>query len=184
MKTIDTIENWKIAKPGTIAVDWSKAEQALGFELHENFKDFYSRVRISKNRRETLNTVIQYNPKTFVKDYSGSKEGWLEDVNAGRDFCEFTLIAMKDYGDDPNYLCRFVKEAFTGGWTGGNDFGHRAYLGEFLLNTGQISIIFNNDNGKFEWVDFGYGYFDIYEENPFGTLADHAQEFLDKLELK
>ncbi|WP_154694847.1 hypothetical protein [Clostridium botulinum] len=38
----------------------------------------------------------------------------------------------------------------------------------------------NNDSGKVEWIDCGYGYFDIYEENPNGVVANSLQEFLDK----
>lgn len=82
-----------------------------------------------------------------------------------------------------DYVCQFVKKAFSGDWIGGNDFGHRAYIRDISLNIGQISIIFNNDTGSFEWVDFGYGYFEIYEENPYGIIADMVQEFLDKFEL-
>ena len=37
-----------------------------------------------------------------------------------------------------------------------------------------------NDTGKIEWIDCGYGYFDIYEENPNGILANSIQEFLEK----
>ena len=33
-------------------------------------------------------------------------------------------------------------------WTGGNDFGHRAFIGQFYVNIGEILILFNNDTGK------------------------------------
>lgn len=79
-------------------------------------------------------------------------------------------------------MCRFFQDAFFGDWTGGNDFGHHALIGELLINIGQLYITFNNDTGRFEWVDLGYGYFDVYEENPYGIIADSAQEFLDKFE--
>lgn len=83
---------------------------------------------------------------------------------------------------DNEELREFVNAAFFGDRTGGIDFGHRAYIGELLLNIGEISLIFNNDTGSFEWVDFGYGYFEVYEENPYGLVAHSAQEFLDKFE--
>lgn len=35
-------------------------------------------------------------------------------------------------------------------WMRGNDFGHRAYIGEISLNIGQICLIFNSDTGRFE----------------------------------
>ncbi len=84
---------------------------------------------------------------------------------------------MESYTGDFMIL---IREAFFGDWTGGNDFGHRAYIGEIIINIGQISLVFNNDTGEFEWADFGYGYFDVYSENPYGIVADNTQEFLDK----
>ena len=68
-------------------------------------------------------------------------------------------------------------------WTGENDFGHRAYISEILINMGQVSLLFNNDTGEFEWVDFGYGNFDTYCDNPYGIVAEKTQEFLNKFKL-
>ena len=45
---------------------------------------------------------------------------------------------------------------------------------------GQLSLLFNNDTGEFEWVDFGYGNFDTFCHNPYGIVADNTQEFLNK----
>ena len=77
----------------------------------------------------------------------------------------------------------FIYEAFRGEWTGGNDFGYRAYVGEILINIGQVSLLFNNDTGEFEWVDFGYGNFDTFSDNPYGIVADNTQEFLNKFKV-
>lgn len=180
MKTKEILENWKTTPSGTISIDWQKAEATIGFALHENFKDYHSRILINQHRRNALDGIMKFNPKSFVKEYTGSEDGWLEGANANREFCEFTLFPLKK--TDKDYIRDFVYNSFYGDWTGRNDFGHRAWLGEFILNTGQISMIFNNNTGKFEWVDFGYGYFDVYEENPYGIIADTAQEFLDKFE--
>ena len=43
-------------------------------------------------------------------------------------------------------------------------------------------ILFNNDTGNVEWIDCGYGYFDVYEENPNGIIANDIDEFLSKLD--
>ncbi len=172
------IDKWKSSKAGTVNVDWAAVEKELGFALHENIKDLYSRILGGK--RSTVEGVIKFNPKAFVKE-NVSKEDWLSDineVNAGRDFCEFQLYLLAKSGTE--YVCGFFDDAFKGDWTGGNDFGHRAYIGEIILNIGQVSLIFNNETGRFEWIDIGYGYFDVYEENPYGIIADSAQEFLDK----
>lgn len=192
------VENWKNAKPGTLKLDWQEAEEAIGFKLHENFKDFYSRTLSDEGERDSLDTVKVFQmgkwveagqpyaisgimkwSKELVKEQQNGMEGWLDEADGGRDFCEFSLRLLS--GSGSRYVSQFVKEAFCGDWTGGNDFGHRAYIGEMLLNTGEISLIFNNDTGRFEWVDFGYGYFEVYEENPYGIIAETAQELLDKI---
>lgn len=176
----NVIENWKKAKSGTVKLDWQEAEEAIGFVLHDNFKDFYSRTLSDEGERDSLERVrifrmgkwveagqpysIEGGMKwsgEMVKEQLSGAEGWLDEANDGRTFCEFSLRLLS--GSGSRYVSQFVKEAFYGDWTGGNDFGHRAYIGELLLNTGEISLIFNNDTGRFEWVDFGYGYFDIYD---------------------
>ena len=47
---------------------------------------------------------------------------------------------------------------------------------------GDFLILFNNNTGNVEWIDCGYGYFDIYEENPNGIIANDIDEFLSKLD--
>lgn len=167
------INDRKNTAPNTLKIDWSAVEKDLGFALHDNFKDFYSRVTAKKCKG-----IMKFNPADFVKEYV-SKENWLENANGGFPNCEFELFPITK--TDTEYLCAFFRDAFSGDWTGGNDFGHRAYIGELNLNIGQICLIVNNDTGKFEWVDMGYGYFDVYEENPYGIIADSAEEFLGKI---
>ena len=74
-----------------------------------------------------------------------------------------------------------IEAAFTQ-WTGGNDFGHRAMIGTIDTNMGEFLILFNNDTGNIEWIDCGYGYFDVYEENPNGIIVNNIEEFLLKLD--
>ena len=170
----NTIEHWRLTAPNTLDIDWAGLEKALGFPLHDNFKDFYSRI--------TANVEIEgrmtFDPSKFVKEYVSAEDGWLDEANGDRKQCEFTLLPLKETGSE--HLRKLVNEAFFGEWTGGNDFGHRAYIGELILNISQISLVFNNDTGAFEWVDFEYGYYEVYEENPYGIVANSAQEFLDK----
>ncbi len=167
------IEDWKKTSPNTLNIDWAAVEKDLGFALHDNFKDFYSCVTAKKCKG-----IMKFNPADFVKEYV-NKQNWLENANGGFPNCEFELFPLENTKTE--YLCAFFRDAFSGDWTGGNDFGHRAYIGELNLNIGQICLIVNNDTGKFEWVDMGYGYFDVYEENPYGIIADSAEEFLAKI---
>ena len=174
MEENNTIERWISTAPNTLDINWQELEKALGFPLHNNFKDFYSRIIAN----EEIEGRMTFDPSKFVKEYVSAEEGWLDEANGGRKQCEFTLIPIKETGSD--HLLKFVNEAFFGEWTGGNNFGHRAYIGELFLNIGQLSLVFNNNTGAFEWVDFEYGYFEVYEENPYGIVAHSAQEFLDK----
>lgn len=171
------IKELQKAANGTIKINWNPVEEKIGFKIHNNLKDFYSRILGDKNKSGTITGTMQFTPSEFVKKYI-NKDNWLEDANDNRAYAGFILRLLKQ--SDDNYVPDFIQEAFFGDWTGGNDFRHRAFLGEINLNIGQISLIFNNDTGEFEWVDFGYGYFDIYTENPYGIVADTTQEFLDK----
>ncbi len=174
------INDWKQTVAGTIKIDWSVVEEKLGFTLHENIKDYYSRVLGGKSYPRCVNGCMEFNPQSLVKEYV-NRDNWLEDANGESKYTQYSLNTLKQ--EDSDFVYAFLQEAFFGDWTGGNDFGHRAYIGEFLINIGQITLIFNNDTGRFEWVDFGYGYFDVYEENPYGIVADTAQEFLDKFRI-
>lgn len=171
------IENWKNTPPDTIKINWDKVEEKLGFALHKNLKDLYSRIAINDDDFEGFYSIMCFQPNEFVKKYI-NKDNWLEEANGNRKYCELTLEPLLKVDD--KYICNYFQEVFFGDWTGGNDFEHRAYLGELLTNIGQITLIFNNDTGEFEWVDFGYGYYEEYEQNPYGIVADDTQEFLDK----
>lgn len=171
------INDWRQATAGTINIDWLAVEEKLGFALHDNLKDLYSRILCPGTSKGRVEGVMEFNPLVFVKE-NINRESWLEGANGESEYAQFELFPLKQA--DKDYVCSFLEEAFSGDWTGGNDFGHRAYIGELLINIGQITLIFNNDTGRFEWVDFGYGYFEVYEENPYGIVADTVQEFLDK----
>lgn len=162
---------------GTINIDWKPAEDKIGFKIHNNLKDFYSRILGSKNKSGVVSGIIKFKPNEFVKRYI-NMDNWLDNSNGGRPCAEFELYLLTK--TDSDYISDYIQDAFFGDWTGGNDFGHRAYIGEIIVNIGQIYLIFNNDTGEFEWADFEYGYFDVYTENPYGIVADNTQEFLDK----
>ncbi len=166
------IDDWKKTAPHTLKIDWAAVEKNLSFALHDNLKDFYSRITAKK-----VEGTMRYDPHEFVKEYV-NKEDWLEDSNGKFPNCQFELWVPENTETD--YVCRFFQDAFFGDWTGGNDLGRRALIGQLFINIGQLYMIFNNDTGRFEWCDIEYGYYDVYEENPYGIIADNAQEFLDK----
>ena len=172
------IDDWKKTAPNTLSIDWAAVEEKLGFTLHDELKNLYSRITAKQ-----VKGFMRFEPKEFVKEYV-NRENWLDNANGGRPGCEFDLWSLS--GVKTDRVCAFFENAFDNdpnSWTGGNDFGHRALIGELLLNIGQIYLVFNNDSGRFEWVDLEYGYFDVYEDNPYGVIADVAQEFLDKFNI-
>lgn len=173
-----SIKDWKNSAAGTIKIDWLAVENKLGFKLHDNLKNLYSRVLGENNRFGYAKDYVLFDPEKLVKEYV-NKNDWLVDANGDSDETEITLFPLKQSEDD--YVCEFFEKAFFGDWTGGNNLGYRVYIEELYINIGQILIVFNNDTGRFEWVDFGYGYFDVYEENPYGIIADTVEEFFDKL---
>ncbi|WP_252246789.1 MULTISPECIES: hypothetical protein [Clostridium] len=185
--TMSKMKEFQKTASGKIKLDWNSVEEEVGFKLHDNLKDFYSRIlgsknRIlgSKNKSGIISGIIKFNSIEFVNRYV-NKDNWLNDANSNNSYAEFTLCLLEQTND--KYISDFIEEAFWGEWTGENDFGHRAYVGEILINMGQVSLLFNNDTGEFEWVDFGYGNFDTYSDNPYGIVADNTQEFLNKFKL-
>lgn len=168
------LNDLKQTPAGTLNIDWDLVEAKLGFQLHDNIKNYFSRVSGTFCKRGYL----KFEPTEFSKKCM-NRDTWLEnDESAGR-FVDYTLCLLKDVDTESVY--QRLKELFNGDWTGGNEFGRRAYIGEIIINIGQISIIFNNDTGQYEWIDFGWGYMDVYEENPYGIIADSTEEFLNKL---
>ena len=170
------LNDLKQTPAGTLNIDWDLVEAKLGFQLHDNIKNYFSRI----SGTYCINGLMEYDPVEFSKE-SISKEAWLENASEGRSFADYALCLLNDIDSESVY--NRLYDLFFGDWTGGNDFGHRAYVGEIIINIGQITIVFNNDTGKFEWADFGYGYFDVYEENPYGIIADTTEELLEKIHI-
>lgn len=156
---------------GTLNIDWDDIETRLGFKLHENIKDFYSRI-ICKSVEGT----IDFTEEKFIEKTGDTRnDTWFSfngcEVKVG--FELYPLSSLENVAEE-------IDKAFNI-WIGDNDFGQRAMIGRFEFNIGDILILLNNKTGKVEWIDCGYGYFDTYEENPNGILADNITSFLDKL---
>ena len=161
--------NWDNA---TENLDWKKIEQETGFPIHQDLKKFYS-VFTGKPHG-----VVNFIEKNFIEKTGNKKfDKWFS-----FNHCEGNVSYYFFPVTSPQNAAKEVIDAFKE-WTGENDWGHRAMIGQFLTNIGDILILFNNDTGKVEWIDCGYGYFDIYEKNPNGILANSMEDFLKKLDL-
>lgn len=156
---------------GAIQIDWEKAETHMGFTIHKDLKSFYSR-----DAGKDIKGVVDFAEEKFIEKTGNERNDTWFSFNhcKGKVEYELNLLPKK-----PEKMIDAIDYIFSE-WTGGNDFGHRAFLGQFYFNIGEILILFNNDTGKIEWMDCGYGYFDVYKENPNGVLANSMQEFLDK----
>lgn len=165
------IRDFKIKEIGTIQIDWEKIEEHMGFAIHKDLKDFYSR-----DAGKDIKDIVDFTEAKFVIKTGDERNDTWFSFNSCEGKVEYTLELLSKNPQDAIDTIDYVFSE----WTGGNDFGHRACIGQFYFNIGEILILFNNDTGKIEWIDCGYGYFDIYEENPNGILANSIQEFLEK----
>lgn len=165
-----SIQEYLSVKPGSIAPDFERAEMLLGFELNKCVTDFYSRVFASKICGEIVipeeGFIIPIGNKRF--------DEWFK-FNKIKGKTELRLLPCECLYSS----AEFIYDSFIN-WTGGNDFGQRVYIGEFYARIGQISIILNNQTGKVEWVDCGYGHYEKYEKNPHGILAEDIEQFFTK----
>lgn len=156
----------------TLNIDWDKVEKSIGYTLHENTKDFFSRITAKK-----VNGRVNFVEKDFVIPTNNERnDNWFSfnDCEGMTNYSLYPATSIKNIAD-------FIKKAIEA-WTGGNNFGHRIYIGDLYMNIGEILILLNNDTGNIEWIDCSYGYYDVYEENPNGIFANNIQEFLDKLQ--
>ena len=58
MTRIPKIKQLQTTAAGTITINWDLVEQIIGFQLHDNLKNFYSRILGSKNKYGTKTSVI------------------------------------------------------------------------------------------------------------------------------
>ncbi|WP_438498108.1 hypothetical protein [Paenibacillus sp. IHBB 3054] len=152
---------------GSLAIDFTEAEQKVGFPLCEGIKSLYTR-----SFGEMDSSVLNLREKVHIKPQGTRWDTWFSFNN-----CEGNCEVMLSMPGSEKELTDFIAYGFHE-WTGGNDFGKRMMIGSLFVNIGDICILLNNDTGKIEWIDCGYGYFDTYDENPNGVLADSIEEFL------
>lgn len=167
-----TIHDLIKATPYTVNIDWQKVEEKTGFLLHEDLKNFYSRL-VSAERIKGILDIRE--DKFIIKTGNERFDTWFS-FNECEGKTPYELYPADNESSAPES----IYEAFYE-WTGGNDFGHRALIGDIITNMGEFLILFNNDTGNIEWVDCGYGYFEVYEENPNGIIAKNIEDFLNKL---
>lgn len=156
----------------TVVIDWEEVQDELGFDLHDNIKNFYSRTFEKCKEFE-----IKFKDFLFTSTGNEKFDKWLLD-NELNDYRNFVELYSRPKNEEKHV--EFI-ENMMWDWTGGNEFGERLNVAVIDTNIGQILININNDTGNFEWIDCGYGYFDVYEENPNGIFSATTDEFLQNM---
>lgn len=159
------------AQSGSVGIDWSRVEEVLEFPVHDDLKAFYSRLACGR-----VSGTVHFTESSMLERTGDRRNDTWFSFNECEGDAAYELYLLSS----PRDAVRRVKSAFTS-WTGGYDFGRRARIGAMFFNIGQVEILFNNDSGRVEWMDAGYGNFENYEENPNGVLAKSVDRFLEKL---
>lgn len=164
------IKEFSLLETNKVLINWEKIEAELGFKICDDVKAFFTRIAGGY-----IEQIVDFKEDYFLKNTGNDKyDHWIS-FNECEGKVEISLITPKSEKNIENFIINAFRE-----WTGGNNFGHRVLLGDFEFNIGSVLILLNNDSGQVEWMDCEYGYFDVYDENPNGVIANSLQEFLDK----
>lgn len=177
------LEKFLNTPKNTLNVDWSLVEKKIGFEIHENIKDFYSRIVCDE--KFGFRGRMRFIREKFIKS-TGNKDydnflftnSYTNDWDAeGNDTSYYlTVLRISDLDD----LYEAFYKVVNPGWVQIDDFGCRVYIGRLGHRRGNVDLFINNDTGQFEWIYLERNHSNIYEENPNGLVADDIDEFLKK----
>lgn len=146
-------------------IDFSKAEEKLGFALNEELKEFY--------RKADFTNIYGFLKGQQIAETEKWGRWFEDDVNV-------KLFGIDDEINDER-IEGFIQSNFED-WTGGYDFGKRIWIGELEDRRGSMLIVFNNDNGNVEWIDSEYGCFGNLEEDPNGILSTSIGQLISMLD--
>ncbi len=166
-----TFEDFIDTSSGSIDIDWNLVESTVKFGIHDGLKNFYSRLIC--NGQHSVEGKYFLEESKFMKPVKSEYDSWISLISGELYFDLYPLTSLNNYE-------KLIQSAFTE-WTGGKNMGKRALIGSVYTDVGDILLLFNNDSGAIEWNDPGYGYFDIYEDNPYGIFAENIDVFYRKL---
>ena len=167
-----SFEDFVNIQNASIHPDWNLIESVLGFQIHNGLKNFYSKMRCDKPG--CIQGTYHLKASQFIQPSNNEFASWIELISGDIDYELYPLCTQED-----DLSC--IQEAFFK-WTGGFNMGRRAMIGSFFTEVGNdFLLLFNNDTGAIEWNDPGFGYFEVYEQNPYGIFANDIEEFYIKL---
>lgn len=158
----------------SICYNWEEIQENLDMQIHSHLKQYCTKA-VGSNIKEAITLDSDF----FVKTGDQKNDTWLLKEDITKNPIQLTLYLPQNKESIEDFLENAFEE-----WTGDNDFGQRAMIGELFTNIGEILILLNNKTGDIEWIDCGYGYFDVFEENPHGILAKSIQDFLNNIKLR
>ena len=145
-------------------IDFSEVEEKLGYNLHQDLKDFYNSYYFKEIEGLVLPSQIKPTEKW------GS---WFEFEGQNKNIS----VSLNGIPNREMNLETFI-DIKSKDWSGGNEFGRRLYIGSIYDDRDGIILVFNNDTGKIEWIDFEYGQYGNLEEDPNGVLANSLFELI------
>lgn len=175
------------ASAGSVKIDWYKIEKHLGFKIHNNVKDFYSRLvcdekfgfrgRMKFVREKFIIPTGNDRYDTFLFNNRNTNDC---DAQGNDTYYYLALLSSKDLKDLPG---KFEQSFNMGIWRYIDNMGNRLYIGSLSHRAGEVCMFINNDTGMFEWA-YLQGKHSNYYDNPNGLIAYDADEFVSKLSNK
>lgn len=114
---------------GTMQIDWENVEKHMGFAIHKDLKDFYSR-----NTGKDIEGTVNFVQKKFIEKTGNKRNDTWFSFNRCEGTVHYKLNLLsakhKTFADAVDYVFSV--------WTGGNDFGHRAFLGTLSVKMGKL----------------------------------------------
>ena len=173
------ISDYLNTAPDSIKIDWSAVEEKLGFKIRDELKAFYSRGYYkTEGHANTVCGIFDVSDSTVTIPSGNERfDKWFssnECEDSDREIYLRPIPATVPAED-------FIVAAFRG-WRGKElQCGEKAHIGEFDVNIGEILLLFDNETGKVEWADFGFGNFSDFSEIPHGVFANSMDDFVKKM---
>ena len=148
--------------------DFSNVEAELGFILHDDLKQFYNSYYCIIVKDDMHNKGFYIDGKINSCDENKFGSGTLN-------VCVSKITDEKPVEKRISYDHSAWR---AGEWT--NDYRNLFCIGTISRNI-DAAIIFDNNDGKLYWHDFGYGA-EKFEDVPKGFLANSLAEFFERIE--
>lgn len=183
MADIELLKKFAKTQKNTLKIEWSIIENRLGFTLHENVKEFYS--RITCDERLGFVCCIYLDPKDFVKPSGNAKfdsylrrNGNTNDMDRfGNDvFYKLKLLNSNDFHNS----YETIYKAFNDSYLTSLNIGKCANITTLTHRFYCIDVYINNASGAYEWVLYKQNN-NSFEDTPHGLVADDFDEFVNKL---